>query len=81
MLSYLYHVYLDVILSSPNAFQLGSSVVKVLSSGTIGHGNQNLVTGFMVRLRFSLYCHKSAQIKNVVRHLKSRMVISRLHFK
>ena len=50
------------------------TLVKVMNSGTIGRGNSNLVTEFIVLLRFSLYWHKSAQIENVVRHQRSRRV-------
>ena len=57
------------------------TLVKGMDSGTIGHGNSNLVTEFIVRLRFSLNCHKSAQIENVVRHQRSCRIASRLHLK
>ena len=53
--------------------------VEVVNSGTIGRGNSNLVTEFIMRLRFSLNCHKSAQ--NVVRYQRSRRVASMLHLK
>ena len=46
------------------------TLVKVMNSGTIGRRNSNLVAEFIVRLRFSLNSHKSAQtlsdIKNAV---------------
>ena len=46
------------------------AVVKVINSGTTERGNSNLVTEFIARLRFSLNCHKSAQIENIARHKK-----------
>ena len=55
--------------------------VKVMNSGTIGRWNSNLVTEFIVRLRFSLNYHKIAQIQNVVRHQRSHRVASRLRRK
>ena len=39
------------------------TLVKVMNSGTIGHGNSNLVSGFIVRLDFSLNYHKMLKFK------------------